>query len=85
MVPDCDSCEAVREYLQARNISVTLKDASNEQEIQEELKALNGILRVPVVVIGETKVSGYNRTELNNTLAAAGYIDENEETDAEPE
>ena len=85
MVPDCDSCADVREYLQARNISVTLKDASNEQEIQEELKALNGILRVPVVVIGETKVSGYNRTELNNALAAAGYIDENEETDAEPE
>jgi len=28
-------------------------------------------------------ISGYNRTELNNALAEAGYIDENEEADTE--
>jgi len=74
VVPECDPCEDVREFLQARNVALTVKDASFEQEVQEELKALTGTLRAPVVVIGEHIVTGYNRTELTSALTAAGYI-----------
>jgi glutaredoxin len=73
VVPDCDPCEDVREFLQARNVTVTIKDVSYEQAIQEELQALTGTLRAPVVVIGETIIYGYRRSDLVAALAAAGY------------
>ncbi|NNE39171.1 MAG: glutaredoxin family protein, partial [Gammaproteobacteria bacterium] len=52
-VPECVVCGDVKEFLESRDVIVTEKDASNEQLIQEELKALTGVLRVPVVVIGD--------------------------------
>jgi glutaredoxin len=73
VVPECDPCEDVREFLQTRNVSVTVKDVSFEQEMQEELQALTGTLRAPVVVIGETIISGYKRSDLLAALVAAGY------------
>jgi len=75
VVPECEPCEDVREFLQARNISVTVKDVSFEQEIQEELQALTGTLRAPVTVIGESIISGYSRSELTTALTAAGYAE----------
>lgn len=75
VVPDCDPCEDIREFLQARDIAVTVKDVSFEQAMQEELQALTGTLRAPVVVIGESILSGYNRSELTTALTAAGYAE----------
>jgi len=73
VVPECDPCEDVREFLQSRNVRVTVKDVSFEQVMQEELQALTGTLRAPVVVIGETIISGYKRSDLLAALVAAGY------------
>jgi len=73
VVPECDPCEDVREFLQTRNVTVTVKDVSFEQAMQEELQALTGTLRAPVVVIGETIISGYKRSDLLAALVAAGY------------
>lgn len=75
VTPECDPCEAVREYLEARDVAVTVKDASYEQAIQEELKELTGILRVPVVLIGEKTITGYDRSELSTALSDAGYVE----------
>ena len=73
MVPECVVCGDVQEFLESRDIVVTVKDASTEQAVQEELKAINGELRVPVVVIGETVITGYKRDEMTSALMAAGY------------
>ncbi|MEX2353224.1 MAG: glutaredoxin family protein [Gammaproteobacteria bacterium] len=75
VVPDCDPCETVREFLQMRNITVTVKDASTEQAVQEELQALVGTLRAPVTVIGDNIISGFSRSELTAALTAAGYVE----------
>ena len=72
-VPECVVCGDVREFLESRDVIVNEKDASNEQLIQEELKALTGVLKVPVVVIGEEVISGYQRDQLLSALMAAGY------------
>lgn len=72
-VPECVVCGDVREFLESRKVVVNEKDASNEQLIQEELKALTGVLRVPVIVIGDTVISGYQRDQLTAALMAAGY------------
>lgn len=72
-VPECESCDGVREYLQDRNISITEKNVFDNIELQTEMKDLTGKESVPVTVIGETVLIGYNRTELKQALAAAGY------------
>lgn len=75
VVPECDPCETVREFLQMRNIAVTVKDASTEQVVQEELEALIGTLQAPVTVIGDSTIRGFNRSELTAALTAAGYVE----------
>jgi len=79
LVPDCGPCLDVQEYLQDRNISITTKDASRNFEIQNEIRELIGDLQVPVVIIGEKTLTGYNRSELGEALAAAGYREEKAE------
>lgn len=74
VVPACDPCEDVREFLQARNVNVTIKDASTEQAIQEELKAVTGTLKVPVTVIGDKVLAGYSRSALTEALEGAAPI-----------
>lgn len=77
MVPDCDSCDQVREFLQIRNIPITEINVSDDFNLQEELKEkTGGDLRVPVLLLGEKVLSGYNRTELLQALGDAGYSSE---------
>ena len=77
VVPACDTCDQLREFLDIRKISVTEKNVSDNVELQEELKdKTGGDLRVPVLVIGDKVLSGYNRTSLLQALADAGYTEE---------
>ena len=78
-IPKCDPCDDIREFLQKRNISVTEKNVDNNVELQDELTKLTGTLKVPMTIVGEKKISGYNRTELKAALAAVGFKEEEEE------
>ena len=73
VVPNCDSCEQVREFLQFRNVTFTEVDVADNVEMQEQLKQQAGQLRVPAIVIGGRAVVGYDRSALNAALAGAGY------------
>ncbi len=80
LVPDCDVCNEVKEFLAVRNISLTEKNVKDDVALQQELKSkTGGDLRVPVLVIGEKTVSGYNRSGLTSALTEAGYISEEAE------
>ena len=76
MIPDCESCDVVREFLQTRNISVTEKDVSEDIELQKELSDLAGSLQVPTTVIGEEKLTGFSRSNFISALKKAGYQEE---------
>jgi glutaredoxin len=67
-IPDCETCENVAIYLRSRDIPFTEKDVSKDFKIQQELTKLSGKLSVPVTVIGEEVVSGYNREKIGNIL-----------------
>ena len=43
--------------------------------LQNELVELNGSLNVPITVIGEKKLAGYNRVELLSACKAAGWTE----------
>lgn len=80
-VPDCDVCDEVREYLAVKNLSFTEKNVQDNGTLQVELKnKTGGELRVPVLLIGEQVLPGYDRAKLAAALKDAGFeLAENEE------
>jgi glutaredoxin len=85
LVPNCDSCAQVKEFLAVRNIRPVEKNVASDVKLQEELKATAGDLRVPVTVIGGKVINGYNRTEMLAALEAGGYSEAGGETAGEAE
>lgn len=81
-VPECDACQEIREFLTFREISFTDKNVSDNLELQNELKDVAGELKVPVLVVGDKVVKGYNRTEILNALKSEGYIESEQKSGA---
>ncbi len=80
---ECGSpCDRVRQYLTERNISITEKNATDDWDVQNEIKQLTGELKVPIAKIGDNTVTGYNEAALGMALSAAGY---SEPGDTQPE
>lgn len=74
IAPDCNACDLVRGLLESRNIPFTEKDASADPEIQQELSTITeGPLSVPTIMIGERRLSGYYKSELDSALSGVGY------------
>jgi glutaredoxin len=73
LVPNCDSCDQVKEFLSVRNIRPIEKNVADDIKLQEELKSRAGDLRVPVTIIGDRVINGYNRSEMLAALESGGY------------
>lgn len=73
VVPDCDTCSEVKEFLSNRNISITEKNVKEDIKLQKELTDLAGSLKVPTTVIGDETLSGYVRKDFINALKTVGY------------
>lgn len=74
-VPNCEVCDQMREYLSGKDIAVTEKNIKDNGELQLELKTkTGGDLRVPVLLIGEKVIAGYDAQNLTMALTEAGYL-----------
>jgi len=67
-IPDCTTCEEVIIYLKSRDVPFNEIDTSNDYEIQKQVTELTGKLSVPVTVIGEEYISGYDREKIASIL-----------------
>ncbi len=74
VIPECESCDEVREFLNNRNISFEEKNVSDDLELQKELTDVAGGLKVPTTVIGDEIITGYSRSRLLEALASAGFV-----------
>ncbi len=70
-IPNCDTCDEVREFLNANGVSFNEKNANETVEIQEELTKISGGLSIPTTVIGAEVVIGYIRSEFEAALDKA--------------
>jgi len=60
------------EYLSHKQVPFTEKNVGRDPEARKELAAL-GVMSLPVVIIGDTRLTGFNPAKIDEALAAAGY------------
>ncbi len=68
-----DPCAQARSLLSKRGIPYSEKDAQNNPADGEALKKLIGSLDVPTLVVGESKLKGYEEEAWQGALDGAGY------------
>ena len=74
MSPECgDLCNRGRDLLTRRGIPFAERDPQNKPADATALKALIGTLEVPVLVVGDSRVKGFEEGLWNSALDTAGY------------
>jgi len=71
-LPDCTHCNQTKEYLQERGLEykeINMKKGGNPETIQMKKKFKKlGIDTVPVIVVGEDIVPGFDKDVLDELL-----------------
>lgn len=59
----------MKEFLTAKGVPFTNRDITKDPTAMEDLeKATNGVKQVPVVIVGDEVILGFDRTKLQNAL-----------------
>ncbi len=72
-VPICNTCDLVRMVLEQNKVPFEEKNADRSVEVQKEMQDKAGQLTVPILIIGEKVLTGFNGPELIQELKTAGY------------
>lgn len=72
--PQCDACDAAREFLQQRGIPFAEKTITTNADIKAYKKLSDGSDHLPLVMLGATKLpAGFSSSNWAIALDAAGY------------
>ena len=66
--PTCHFCSMAKEYFMANNIPYEEFDVASDAEKRKEMMEKSGQLGVPVILIDEDVVVGFNRPKLAKLL-----------------
>lgn len=66
--PTCPHCVTVKKYLQDKGIKYTDLDVAQDQEARADMMEKTGRMAVPVVMVGENVVVGFDKTKLDQLL-----------------
>lgn len=73
-VTDCGApCDQARQLLSERGVPYSGKDPQASPEARTDLQKLTGRLNVPVLVVGEDKIDGFETGQWQALLDKAGY------------
>ncbi|MBB6731323.1 glutaredoxin family protein [Cohnella zeiphila] len=64
----CNYCRQVKSYLNERGVAYEERNIDENEAFAEELWN-TGLRSVPVTVIGETKILGFNQTQLARAVS----------------
>ena len=67
--PTCPYCKRAKEYLSRKGISYTDIDVAQDREKAREMTQKSGQMSVPVIIIGDEIVVGFNQVLLDKLLA----------------
>jgi len=66
--PWCVYCHAVKEYLSGKKVKFEEIDVSKDREAAHKLVMKTGMSAVPVTVIGEEAIIGFDREKIDSAL-----------------
>jgi glutaredoxin len=73
-VSECgESCDAAKAHLNKRGIPHTVVDPTRSMELNKKFKDETGGSVVPVMKVGEKRLSGWSESSWDSALDAAGY------------
>lgn len=82
---DCGfPCQLAQQLLTRRGIPYAAKDPSKEKAAYEALNKMFGKVNVPVLVVGDRKLNGFQEQAWNDALDQAGYPKESSQSGAQP-
>jgi glutaredoxin len=64
---DCAPCEAAKRFLNEHKIEYVEKDVGDRENLQELVRE-HRLMTVPVLVVDDTPVKGFDRVEYNQAL-----------------
>ena len=67
-IPTCKYCKSVKKLLDELKVKYKDVDVSEDAEAQREMIEMSGQVGVPVVVVGDEVVIGYDRRRLKKKL-----------------
>jgi glutaredoxin 3 len=68
--PGCPYCKMVKEYLSQKGLTFMEHDLSKDISKAREMVEKTGQMGVPVVIIGENIVVGFNKAKIDELLAS---------------
>lgn len=66
--PVCHFCQAAKEFFTENDITYTEHDVSTDQDKRSEMIEITGQMGVPVIVIGEDVVVGFDEGKVKELL-----------------
>lgn len=70
--PTCHYCQMAKEYFAQNNVSYEAFDVASDSERRKEMVEKSGQLGVPVILIDDEVVVGFNRPKLQRLLGIDG-------------
>ena len=67
--PTCPYCKRAKEYLSQKGIRYTDIDVAQDKEKAKEMTQKSGQMSVPVIIIDDEIVVGFNQVQLDKLLA----------------
>lgn len=68
--PVCHFCHMAKEYFAENNIAYTEFDVASDQAKRTEMIDMSGQMGVPVIVIGDDVIIGFDESKVKEILAA---------------
>lgn len=69
--PTCGFCKMAKEYLKSKNLAYEEYDVSTDAAKRQEMIEITGQIGVPVIIIGQGLILGFDKKAIDEALAAA--------------
>lgn len=66
--PTCAFCPAIKKLLDKADVDYTELDVSQDEKYLDEMKQISGQMGVPVTVVDDTVIIGYDKKKLLKAL-----------------
>ena len=66
--PTCHFCALAKEYFKENNVEFENVDVASDLEARKEMVDISGQMGVPVIIIGDNVIVGFNKPKLASLL-----------------